>query len=151
MAEEKDIEKEFDELVATCFESKLYHIINHLGGYVWHTNHYMGRRPGCEPTESTFQSLARAQSQIQRAVAQTTRFGVTQPFLDEMTKSPTPEYWRWFNWWHDWTEGLPLAEWQGIEKRFNEGTDAEIRPPGDWKTPTTPLAGSQVENSSGTV
>lgn len=119
-------ETAFQEAIATGSEAKLYFLINELGGYLFYARHYMGRRPGLEPTDETFRAMAKAREQIELAVAQTVRFGVTQPFADAETKVASAEYWIWFLRWDAWQNGLSPEEWDRIDTIFNEGHDAEI-------------------------
>jgi hypothetical protein len=68
-----------------------------------------------------------------RGLAQATqRFDIVMPFTPEAGFSPS--FWRWFNWWHDYREGLSPKKLQRIHKlQHTSDPDAlKYRPPGDW-------------------
>ena len=62
----------------------------------------------------------------------TQRFDIIVPWTSKGTFSPF--FWRWFNWWNDYREGLTAEELNyvhGLLETFDPAA-LEYRPPGDW-------------------
>lgn len=69
------------------------------------------------------------------ALAQATeRFDILVPFTLESSFSPF--FWRWFNWWRDYRQGLKPKELDRIHRLQDSGDPAALdyRPTGDWLT-----------------
>jgi len=62
----------------------------------------------------------------------THRFGIVVPFTPQTAFSPF--FWRWFNWWFDYRQGLTPEQLDHIQQLYREYDPALIdyRPVGDW-------------------
>ena len=70
--------------------------------------------------------------QLWGLAAATQRFDIIVPLTSEGDFSPY--FWRWFNWWTDYREGLSpeeLDQVHGLLEAFDPAA-LEYRPPGDW-------------------
>lgn len=109
---------EFKEIVDMCNETRLYLIIDGLGGSLFYVRHDLadGR---IESTPELERWLTKAQEQIEYAVDQTIRFGVSIP-RDE-NKIATAEYWKWFRERDSWWKDLNGSEQAEILLRYEGG------------------------------
>src|SRR5205807_1955444 len=70
--------------------------------------------------------------QLSTLAEATGRFGIITPFSPEFGFSPF--FWRWFNWWYDYHDGLSPQQLEHIH-RLQETHDPaalQYRPYGDW-------------------
>ena len=120
--------------VTQCDEAMLYFRIDSLGYVMWWQRHNEadGRVPPAEP-----KWYEKTQADLEAAVDQTTRFGVSKPRADG---GPTEEYWLWFRWWDAWKRGMDDEEWREVDAKISAGLSAELRPQGDWKVAEVPNA-----------
>ena len=94
-----------------------------------------------ETAASRYDELVRPLfAQLWNLAQATQRFDIVVPFTVEADLSPF--FWRWFNWWYDYRQGL-TAEALDRVHRLQEASDPaalEYRPPGDWLAyrPTAP-------------
>ena len=123
--------EEFETIIKTCPEIKLYFIIDAIGAMRWRLNHDMadGRIPESEHA-ALDKSIKEAAIQQQEAVGQLTRFGVS-PFV-EGTKSPSESYWQWFHAWdHYIKHELSNEEWNELNRKLSVNEDiSEYKPKG---------------------
>ena len=121
---------DFEELVSTCSEAKLYFIIEELGGMIWRINHDVGH--GRMP-DSCLKDLPKLNEYIQTAVGHTLRFGVEEPLRGN--GAGNDNYWKWYRWWNAWHKVMSDDEWGEIAAAMNADEDlSELRPEGDWRS-----------------
>jgi hypothetical protein len=122
-------EEQFQQLCKSCPEILLYFTINELGGFIWRMNHDMADfRIAAEDHPAVSQDVTKAQVQIQFAVDQTTRFGVSMPRNTESSNGgATPEYWTWFQRWDDYVKSLTdeqFKELNSVMTAYSSSNDA---------------------------
>ncbi len=119
-------------------EILVYYAIDQLGGFIFHMNHDMshGRIPEASwPAIDADILIARNESK--QIVQSLTRFGLEKPTDEE--GHPTPEYWKWFQWWNDYSKSMTKDQFAAMEKATDEyvaaaANLAKCRPEGTWKT-----------------
>jgi hypothetical protein len=76
----------------------------------------------------------------------TERFDIVAPLIGEAIFSPF--FWRWFNWWHDYRQGMAAQELERVH-RLQEAWDLralKYRPPGHWlRYRATPPSGLKLQ------
>lgn len=78
------------------------------------------------------EQVSRLFSELSSLAQATQRFDIVVPVMPEAGFSPF--FWRWFNWWHDYRQGL-RAEELDLVHRLQEAADPgalDYRPHGDW-------------------
>lgn len=114
---------EFETMIKTCPEIKLYFIIDTIGAMRWRLNHDMadGLIPRREHA-ALDKSIEEAAGRQHRAVGQLTRFRIS-PFLED-GKSPSEAYWKWFRMWdHYIKHELTEAEWEELDRKLSANED----------------------------
>jgi hypothetical protein len=126
--------KDIDSLIEANDEMSIYFIIDGLGGVIWRLNHDMAdNRIEKESWDNLDKEILLMVEVQQYAVSKLTKFGVTNPYLDEK-KHPSPEYWAWFRWWDGYIKGLPEDEWRILDAKMSAKEDISFyRPKGSWK------------------
>lgn len=133
-----DNEAEYQALIESCDELPLYLTIDGLGGLQWRINHDSQRDFGRGYLNQTqydaaMETVGKLSARVKLAVAQTTRFGVTEPFQGE-NKAGSEQYWKWFRWWDAYAKALPDDEWERMSAALAAKEDAsKWRPEGDWR------------------
>jgi len=117
------MDEKFEDAILKCSELELYLTIDGMGGYIWRMNHDMGH--GRIPShEAIDKDLARMQVDIEKAVGQTVRFGVKEPFQPE-SKSASPEYFKWLRCWDQWKRELSDEEWNEVNDTLRRKSESE--------------------------
>lgn len=129
--EQKDRFDSFKKKIAECSEIDLFIIIDQVGYMIWRIEHDLAKGSINYPEWDKNDKFV-LQAEIELAVAESARFGVT-PFVEETTH-PTEMYFRWYQWWKNYIDGMPQSEWEKVAEEIRSGKDySNYRPTGDWK------------------
>lgn len=110
------VSQELQKLYSLIPEVQLYYVINTLGGRLFWLQHDLA--DGIHQTSPEIESeLVDLQERIEFAVQQTTRFGVSQPMLEDKTAST--EYRQWLESWDNFTHHLRVETEARIFEYFN--------------------------------
>jgi hypothetical protein len=139
-----NLDPQFKDDIDKFSEIHCYFLINGIGGFISTTNRNMShpeRFPGHYTLEQRLaldKEIYGLRIKMAYVVLQLPRFGVEDPTNgEESNYEPSDNYWRWFNWWHQYAQtDLTEGEYRILEEKINNGDDvSEYRPSGDWRNP----------------
>lgn len=128
---EEDIERflKYKESLSKASEMEIFLTIDSLGYMIWRTEHDLadGR---IEYPEWDKNDKFVLQAEIELAVKETSRFDV--PIVD--ITLPSEQYRKWYSWWKNYVENMPMDNWKKIEAIIKNKEDVSAyRPNGTWK------------------
>jgi len=112
---------EFEEMIKTCSEDKLYFIVDECGAFTWRMNHELSHGRIEDPKGEVAKDIQNVRELQQKAVAETKRFGV--PEFD--VKQPSEDYWKWYRHWDSWKKGLTNEEWDIVNSKLQKEESLE--------------------------
>lgn len=106
----------------------VYFVFNDLDTMCYNFNRVLpGGRELIPHNEKTWREYHEINYARHWAIAQTSHFGVTfEPKVKGRAVYMSDSFIRWYNFWHEYIEGLPRAKWDELNKAFSY--DGDITP-----------------------
>lgn len=117
----KEIE-EFDEV-------KSYFFIDAIGAFTWRMSHDASHGR-IDMTPELQKALEDMHEEQVYCAQQLTKFGVDH---ESVKNRPDGDYWKWYNHWHNWHQGMSDEQWNEVNSKMVKNEDiSHLLPKNKW-------------------